>query len=267
MGCPTKYQNEDERRKMNICLLICAIAVASQSSSSVSKMPSHAELRSCLRVINEGFLEGERGVDNWRGFVPLFSAVAKEYPNAAKEEIMAIESDLVSRFTLYSFACEHDDDMVKADFSSRAECVELMAEFLLLRSDTNALFRVADWLGSAVPLSTDKCVMAAEMDEAAKKDSLMLFGGRPAPRYPGGAGNALHVGPFSRTCKAKFRFRSIYNTNLEAFRDASAKHMRHAVLDGYPNLDDIDRKRLWLEFCLRAKINPSIVTITEEACP
>lgn len=238
---------------MNACLLIFAIAVASQTPPTESQMLTPEEVHSCLRVINESFLEGERGVDNWRGFVPLFSAMVNQCSSASKTEVMTVESYLVSRFTLYGFACEYDDDMVKADFTSRGKCVELMAGFALLKSDTNALFRVADWLGSAVSLPNDKSAIAAEMNEAARRDSLSLFGGRPAPRYPGGSGNENHLGPFSRKCKAKFRFRSVYNANLRDFLDLSVAHMRHVVLSGYQNLEDEDREKLWLEFCRRAK--------------
>jgi len=243
---------------MNASILIMAIAIASQQPESPTELsfPTAEATYISLREINAGFLEGKTGADNWSGFVPLFSATVREEPNVQREDAWLIESNLVSRFTLYSFACEHDEDMVKADFGSREKCVELMSQFSLVRCDTNVLFSIADWLGSAVPLDTSKETKLAEMEVASKKDSLMVYGGKPAPRYPGSLGNRQHIGAVSRKCVDKFRFRDIYNNRLPGFRAAALKHMHTAVFEGYVDLPEADREMLWKEFCRRSNSSP-----------
>lgn len=206
-----------------------------------------------LREIDRSFLLAERDCDNWAAFVPILSK-AVEYQSVASDGMVkSVESVIVSHFTLYSFACEYDEDLVKANFDSRLKCVGLLSQFALVRSDTNTLFKLADWLGGAIPLAADKATEFAEMAEAHRRDKQAVYGGKNPPRYPGDSGNTRRRGPAARRRSEKFCFRRLYNERLPSFRETALEFFRPAVLDGYKELPREDRKMIWTEFCRRAK--------------
>ena len=235
-----------------VLTLLASTTVGRVQDLVPDEFPSGRTTYMTLREVNRGFLAGERGRDNWEGFVPLFDAAVKHQADAPTGVVMSVESEMVSRFAIYSFACEYDDDMAKAAFDGRLKCVELLSQFSLVRSDTNALFKLADWLSGAVPLAVDKNAEFAESSEAFEKDKLMIYGGGDPPRYPGSSGNTSHFGPAMRAHKSKFHFRRTYNERLPKFREAVLCSLRNALMECCKDLSDSGREAVWSELRRRA---------------
>ena len=233
-----------------IFLLATAVMATAGEEQAVDRFPSPDETYVALREINDDFLMSASGRDNWKGFVPLFERVVKYQGAVPKDEMSKTEKEIVARFVLYSFACEHDTDPVKADFSGRLDCVRLLSQFDLVRRDTNTLFRLADWLSDAVPLAVDRASRDHEMEAAFQKDMAMIYGGRTPPRYPGSVGNTKHWGPAVRACDAKFRFRRTYNERLCQFR---ADAMAYILKSVAPTLSEAERESVWAEFIKRVQ--------------
>ena len=237
-----------------IMLALAAVAVAvSDKMDSSSELSLGTNTYVALREIDDSFLHPESGRDNWSRFVPLLDKVVENQGRVAEKEMRAAEAEIVSRFTLYSFACEYDDDPVKANFDGRLESVRLLCRLSLVRSDTNTLYAVAEWLSGAAPLTADFKSCSNEMAEAFARDRLMIYGGKWPPRYPGSVGNKRHWGPSARACDAKFRFRRLYNERLPKFRVAALTSFRKAVVDGYGGMTDEQCESIWLEVCRKAK--------------
>ena len=173
----------------------------------------------------------------------------------------SVEARIVSWFTLYAFACEYDDDPVKAEFGGRLDCLRRIGEFDLIRQDTNTLFQISDWLAGAVPLAVDDDTRYRELTEAMRKDRIILYGGKNPYERKGGpcfAGTvsktwAWHWEPEFRACKAKFRFRKEYNRRLAEFRKEALGCLHRAIIEGYKDRTDVEHKAIWDEFCRRAK--------------
>ena len=225
------------------------------------KFPSQSLVGFAFLEVHDGFIHPKPGRDNWTLFIPLLERVAKYRGSVAKEEVVSVEARIVSWFTLYAFACQYDDDPVKAEFGGRLDCLRRIGEFDLIRSDTNTLFQISDWLASAVPLADDKDTQCRELTEAVRKDSIILYGGKNpyerkgGPRFAGTVSNtwAWHWEPEFRACKAKFRFRREYNRRLPVFRKKALECMHRAIIEGYKDRTDAERKAIWNEFCRRAK--------------
>ncbi len=235
-----------------ILMLAAMAAMLPSQEQDQDRFPSDKEVHAMLRSINDEFLKAEPGKDCWTGFVPLLDIIEKNRETVSAETVRKVESLIVARFTLYSFACEYDTDVTKADFDVRLECIGLISRFNLVRSDTNTLYRIADWLSGATPLDVNVKSFHEEGETAFRKDMLMIYGGRNPPRYPGSIGNANHYGPAVRECNAKFRFRRLYNKHLPEFKDAALKCLREAVMNGYKELSADDRLDIWENFCNRA---------------
>ena len=140
-------------------------AVPVGETKECETFPSSRQIYVALRGIHEDFLRSEPGRDCWSGFVPLLEQIVKHRNKVSAEEAKNAEDELLSRFTLYSFACENDGDAAKADFHGRLECLRLICGFGIVQSETNALFRLADWLGSAAPVDRrrgEHCIQRVE---------------------------------------------------------------------------------------------------------
>ena len=240
---------------MNTIILILAAmsAIHPIQEPERDRFLTEKMINTALRGVNEDFLKAEPGKDCWKEFVSLLSLVDKHRETCTGEDLRKVEFEIVSRFTLYSFACEYDKDMVKADFAARLECIRGISKFELVRSDTNALFRIADWLSGAVPLDVGDKIAAKEGEEAFRRDMLMIYGGKTPPRYPGSVGNMNHCGPAMRECREKFLFRRLYNTRLPKFLEEAKVYLRKAVMEGYTALSPSEKDELWAIFCRRAK--------------
>ncbi len=233
--------------------LLATVAMATSCEvPTVDKFPSPDETHVALRAINDDFLRSTSGHDNWKGFVPLLERVVKHQGTVPKDEMSRTEKEIVERFVLYAFACEHDTDLAKADFGSRLDSVRLLSQFDLVRTDTNTFFRLADWLSNAIPLVVDQTIRDHEMEVAFQKDITIIYGGKTPPRYPGSVGNTRHWGPSARTCDAKFRFRRTYNERLRQFRVAAMACIRKSMTSAFP---ESERESVWAEFLKRAKAN------------
>lgn len=235
------------------------------------KFPSQSLVNFALREVHDGFIHPKQGRDNWTLFIPLLERVAKYRGSVGKEDVASVEARIVSWFTLYAFACEYDSDPVKAEFGGRLDCLRRIGEFDLIRSDTNTLFQVSDWLAEAVALAVDDDTQCRELTEAKRKDSIILYGGRnPYGRKWGlhFAGTvsktwAWHWEPEFRACKAKFRFRREYNRRLPVFRKEALECFYRAIIGGYKDRTDIERKAIWDEFCRRAKATAEEKSVAE----
>ena len=228
---------------------------------SPDRFPSQSLVNYALVEVHRGFIRPEPGRDNWTLFMPLLDRVEKYRGSVTKEENADAEAKIISRFTLYAFACEYDHDPVKAEFGGRLGCLHRIAKFDLIRSDTNRLFQVSDWLAEAVPLAVDKETQLRELGEASRKDSLILyagrnpFGGKDRIRFAATVSQtyAWYWEPEFRACKAKFRFRQKYNRLLPSFRKEALACMHRAIAEGYKDRTEAERKAIWDEFCRRAK--------------
>ena len=225
------------------------------------KFPSQSLVNFALREVHDGFIHPKQGRDNWTLFIPLLERVAKYRGSVGKEDVASVEARIVSWFTLYAFACEYDDDPVKAEFGGRLDCLRRIGEFDLIRQDTNTLFQISDWLAGAVPLAVDDDTRYRELTEAMRKDRIILYGGKNPYERKGGpcfAGTvsktwAWHWEPEFRACKAKFRFRQEYNRRLPEFRKEALGCLHRAIIEGYKDRTDVEHKAIWDEFCRRAK--------------
>ena len=242
---------------MNAMMIMLAIlgTVPVCETENCEAFPSSRQVYVALRNIHEEFLRSESGHDCWTGFVPLLERIVKYRNGVSAEEARNVEEETLSRFTLYSFACEYDCDAAKADFHGRLECLRLICGFGIVRSETNALFRLADWLGGASPLGVDAETRQRDSAEAMRIDALALFGGKRPPKYPWTSGNTWHLGPAARACDAKYRFRQLYNEQLPRFKKAALACLRDAVMNGYGSLTDDERDALYKEVCVRARVS------------
>ena len=150
------------------------------------KFPSQSLVGFALHEVHGGFIHPKPGRDNWTLFIPLLERVAKHGGSVTKAEVASVEARIVSWFTLYAFACEYDDDPVKAEFGGRLDCLRRIGEFDLIRQDTNTLFQISDWLAGAVPLAVNDDTRYRELTEAMRKDRIILYGGKNPYERKGG---------------------------------------------------------------------------------
>ena len=237
---------------MYMLALITVVATISSPVAGCEHLPLEREVGVSLRNINNEFLRAEQGQDCWGGFTQLVNRVEQYRAEASAPDLRRVERLIVSNLTLYSFACAYDDDPVKADFSTRLACVRGVSRFETVRSDTNCLFRVAEWLSRAVPLDVSQGTFEKDSKEAYERDCLMIYGGKTPPRYPGSVGNTRHYGPFMRACFARLEFRRLYNERLLNFRAEALACLREATMKGYKDLLDCEREKIWTLFCKRA---------------
>lgn len=230
---------------------------------------SQADVASRLRKIDDSFLASSGEEDNWLLFVPLLEWVNRQRtPEKARaSEQEKIISEIFDRFVLYSFACEHDDQKIKAEFAGRRHCVELIAKIVSERSDKEKLYLLADWLSSANVIVVKKSTVDQELKCAMEKDSLAIYGGKPMPRYPGTVGSRPRVGPAWRAVKARVNFRNYYNGNLVEFRRFAFGVFHNAIFDGFKKLTAKDREEIWNEFCQRANVTEEEKMAAEKANP
>ena len=255
-----------KKQQMIASLMVFAVSGMSLPGASIpfadrdpDKFPSQSLVNYALVEVHDGFIHPKPGRDNWTLFLPLLVRVALYRESVTKEEVASVEAKIISRFTLYAFACEYDNDPVKAEFDGRLDCLRWIEKFDLIRFNTNRLFQVSDWLGSAKPLANDKETQYRELTEATRKDRIILYGGRDPYggkdqiRFAGSSGNTWHWEPEFRACKAKFRFRQVYNRRLPEFRKKALGCMYRAIIEGYKDRTDVERKAIWDEFCRRAR--------------
>ena len=220
------------------------------------------EVRTTFRRIDLKFVASEPGRDNWKEFIPILERVVKSQSSVSnRQEMLSIEFEILEWLTVYAFACEYDFDEIKANFDSRLACLDLECQLEYVRSDTNAVVMIADWLGGAQPIVFDEEAERQNRIEQAEKDWKMLYGEKYRPCRGAGSfsykGGLLHIpycwSPYLiRELKAQ-QFRRRYNERLPDFHRKAEARMRKFVFEEYKAKDQAEREALWAEFCRRAK--------------
>lgn len=253
-------------------MLSAAIQVeCAEASNSVANMvndsyadnpfPTRNDVLATLQRIDLKFVASESGRDNWKEFLPLLEQVVKSQLSVSnRHEMVKVESVILEWMTLYAFACEYDFDEVKANFDSRIACIDLECQLEYVRTDTNAVMMIADWLGGAQPIVVDKEIDRQRRIEQFTKDKQMIYGEK---FRPWGVGSFSYMGgllqsPYCwspyliRELKAQ-HFRRRYNERLPDFRSKAEARMRRFVFEDFKAKDKAEREALWAEFCRRAK--------------
>ena len=217
-----------------------------------------------LSEIKINFVRAAPGRDNWEDFIPLMERIVTAQETASNAvDVLNAELLVLEKFTLYAFACEYDFDEIKANFDSRLICLDLACRFECLRSDTNAVVMIADWLGVAQPIVVDEENDVRRVNEMSRIDELMVFRERRERRKPGTYVynhkliEAKKNGPYLSRHLETLKFRDIYNERLPEFRSKAEARMRRFVFEEFKAKDQAEREALWAEFCRRAKFaNP-----------
>ncbi|MBR2355259.1 MAG: hypothetical protein IKJ45_17405 [Kiritimatiellae bacterium] len=220
------------------------------------------EVRAIFRRIDLKFVASEPGRDNWKEFIPILERVVKSQSSVSnRQEMLSIEFEILEWLTVYAFACEYDFDEIKANFDSRLACLDLECQLEYVRSDTNAVMMIADWLGGAQSIVVDEEAERQRVIEQAEKDRKMLYGEKFRP-WRGAVSTSYMGGPLHspycwspyliRELKAQ-QFRRRYNERLPDFRRKAEARMRKFVFEEFKAKDQAEREALWAEFCRRAK--------------
>ena len=239
-------------------------SVANDGSAS-NTFPTRNEVRITFRRIDLKFVASEPGRDNWKEFIPFLERIVKSQSAVSnQQEMLNVEFEALEWLTVYVFACEYDFDEIKADFNSRLACLNLECQLEYVRSDTNAVMMIADWIGGAQPIVIDEEAERQSRIEKTQIDWRMLYGEKFRPCRGAGSFNCFGGSsgfinsPYCwspyliRELKAQ-KFRRRYNERLPEFRKNAEARMRRFVFEEFKAKDQAEREALWAEFCRRAK--------------
>lgn len=237
------------------------VAHAIGDESAVCTFPTINEARAECKRINLRFVASETGRDNWKDFIPLLERVVKSQSSVSnRHEMLKIEFEILEWATLFAFACEYDFDEIKADFASRLACLDLECRLEYVRSDTNGVMMIADWLGGAQPIVVDEETRKQREYEMSRIDRQMIYGGRFLPCRGfgrisswGGLSDPQLRSPYLTREFLAQRCRRKYNRDLPVFRRHAEARMRHFVFEEFKAKNKLEREALWAEFCRRAK--------------
>lgn len=222
--------------------------------AQVDVFPSRESVHVALRGVNDVFLRSSPGCDNWLEFLKIMKRVVQSQGASTNvHEKLSVETDIVERFTLYSFACEYDSDMIKANFDSRLKCIDLVCRFDLMQIDKKAVMLIADWLAGARKIIVDEETQFQNFQEAWRIDRLAIFGGKKPPRYPSSQRSHRENPPNVRLFGDRQRFQRVYNNRLPEFRSKAESRLRRFVFEEFKAKNKLEREALWAEFCRRAK--------------
>ena len=257
---------------MKLLIIAAMLSVAVQAecaevSNSVANdgsadnpFPTRNDVLATLQRIDLKFVASESGRDNWKEFIPILERVVKSQSSVSnRQEMLSIEFEILEWLTVYAFACEYDFDEIKANFDSRLACLDLECKLEYVRSDTNAVMMIADWLGVAQPIAVDEEKDVRRQNEMSRIDELMVFRERRGQRKPGTYVynhkliEARKNGPYLSRHLETLKFRDIYNERLPEFRSKAEARMRRFVFEEFKAKDQAEREALWAEFCRRAK--------------
>lgn len=260
-----KLKNDKERTMVLAAITIAASLAGAYMEGREGAFPTDAMLRSHMNLLQKDFRLANPNEDSWLGFLPLLEVVVRHQGDVEPEVRNRIEHTVIGNFTMFAFAGASEDSMVKADFSGRLSCLELISRFEIVRRDTNALFQVAEHLSGAVGLSCDKDEEVAETLKADALDRQLVFGDKVPPRMYGDLTFVSVVGKHGRECRDKFRFRRVYNERLPGFRTAALRCFYSAIKEGYEGASAEERQAIWDEFCCRAKASADEKTNVEKS--
>ena len=244
---------EYRRRLLEVCSIVYPNNLTAFRNGS-------AFVEKSLFDIKVNFVQATPGKDNWKDFIPLMERVVKAQTDSTNEvDVINAETVVLEKFSQYAFACKYDFDEIKTDFGTRIACVNLLCQFDLLRSDTNAVMMMADWLGGAQPIVVNEMSNIRRESEMSSIDELMIFGEMRRRRKAGTYVynhkliEARKNGPYLSRHLETLKFRDIYNERLPEFRRKAEARMRHFVFEEFKAKDQAEREALWAEFCRRAK--------------
>lgn len=161
---------------------------------------------------------------------------------------ISVERSLVTNFTAAGWATTSDWNIAVFDAQGRIMCLDLMSRLWLVKTSTNDLMSISDYLGQAeeLPIS-DK---TRDFQLARMSDSLSMFGTTNAPpRY----GSGVNWGPVEKRCRTMYAFRVDYNNfRLPQLRRSALKEFHRCITESF-NLFSMEvRNSLWDEFARRA---------------
>jgi len=239
-----------------------SVANAVGDCSEGVMFPTRSEVRLTFRRIDLKFVASEPGRDNWKEFIPFLERIVKSQSSVSnRQEMLNVEFEILEWLTVYAFACEYDFDEIKANFASRLACLDLECQLEYVRTDTNAVMMIADWIGGAQPIVVDEETERQNRIEKSQIDRRMIYGEKFRPCRGAGSFHSIG-GPLSspycwspyliRELKAQ-HFRKSYNRRLPEFRSKAEARMRRLVFEEFKAKDQAEREALWAEFCRRAK--------------
>ena len=112
----------------------------------------------------------------------------------------------------------------ESDFTEREKAVCQIVQKDFMPGDTNALMKVADYLGLSHPLSVEN--RNADLQNAIRHDRYVQFGDS---NYVVRAG-IIQLGPTARACQEQYMCRNRYNDHLRQFRISTFRLMQRELM-------------------------------------
>lgn len=258
----------DEMKKIKLGLQINLQQIKSQElEKEYPWLVSRDELNKELLRIAKCFSENSNDKDVWVEFKPLLKSFMLSH-ELSEGFGYHIRTCAVSEFCFYSFANEEETELIKADFSGRKDCLEYICKFMYVFCPGEIEYLGA-WLATARFLPEDAKTKESEFLKAEKKDMEMIYRITEwnLKFIDESYSQFKYLRPEWKKTEEKFKFRSIYNKNLAAFRTFAFTKIRKAILTGHGDGTNAKREKIWNEFCSKAKVTEAEKTAAEKVLP
>ena len=258
----------DEMKKIKLGLQINLQQIKSQElEKEYPWLVSRDELNKELLRIAKCFSENSNDKDVWVEFKPLLKSFMLSH-ELSEGFGYHIRTSAVSEFCFYSFANEDETELIKADFSGRKDCLEYICKFMYVFCPGEIEYLGA-WLATARFLPEDAKTKESEFLKAEKKDMEMIYRITEwnLKFIDESYSQFKYLRPEWKKTEEKFKFRSIYNKNLAAFRTFAFTKIRKAILTGHGDGTNAKREKIWNEFCSKAKVTEAEKTAAETVLP
>ena len=228
---------------------------------------SRDELNKELLRIAECFSDCPKDKDAWCEFKPLLKSFMDAHGLAGAFDF-EMELSAVSVFCLYSFASEDEVELIKADFSGRRDCLSYICKFMYVFCPSK-IENLGAWLASAKFLKEDVETKKREFLKAEELDRDAIYRiTRWNKKYIDEHYSRFkNLRPEWKKTEEKFKFRKIYNKNLAEFRAFAFAEIRKSILTGYGDGSNVNREKIWEEFCQKAKATEEEKIAAEKAVP
>ena len=228
---------------------------------------SRDELNKELLRIAECFSDCPKDKDAWCEFKPLLKSFMDAHGLAGAFDF-EMELRAVSVFCLYSFASEDEVELIKADFSGRRDCLSYICKFMYVFCPSE-IENLGAWLASAKFLKEDVETKKREFLKAEELDRDAIYRiTRWNKKYIDEHYSRFkNLRPEWKKTEEKFKFRKIYNKNLAEFRSFAFAEIRKLILTGYGDGSNVNRGKIWEEFCQKAKATEEEKIAAEKAVP
>ena len=228
---------------------------------------SRDELNKELLRIAECFSDCPKDKDAWCEFKPLLKSFMDAHGLAGAFDF-EMELSAVSVFCLYSFASEDEVELIKADFSGRRDCLSYICKFMYVFCPSE-IENLGAWLASAKFLKEDVETKKREFLKAEELDRDAIYRiTRWNKKYIDEHYSRFkNLRPEWKKTEEKFKFRKIYNKNLAEFRAFAFAEIRKSILTGYGDGSNVNREKIWEEFCQKAKATEEEKNAAEKAVP